>query len=171
LEIPVTEKWYLRPLAHFGWGTATEGSDSAWIYYGGLKSRYTPAMGKLDWSILNALYRAGYHDDKGESGSITMAMAGAEFHHPLPATIAGRDELQLNWHLTYSYLFDEAEFALRNGFSQDVDDQWELGLALAPRQREFKFWIFSFEQLGLSFRASSDGTYRAISINASSPFH
>lgn len=171
LEIPVTEKWYLRPLAHFGWGTATEGGDTAWMYYGGIKSRYTPALGKLDWSLLNAIYRAGYSDDDDESGSITLAMAGAEFHHPISAEFAGREDLQLNWHLTYSWMFDEAEFELRSGFSQTVHDQWELGIALGPRTHSFKIWFIEFEQLGLSFRASSDGEYRAISINASSPFH
>lgn len=171
VEIPVTANWYLRPLAHFGWGTATDGGDSAWIYYGGIKSRYTPASGDGRWSVLNALYRAGYHSDDGDSGSVTMAMAGAEFHHPIAAQLAGGEALQLNWHLTYSWLFDEAEFSLRNGFSQSVDDQWELGLALAPRKRSFTVWKFSFEQLGLTFRASSDGDYRAISLNVSSPFH
>lgn len=171
LEIPVTEKWYLRTVAHLGWGTATEGSDSAWIYYGGIKSRYTPELGKGGWSVLNAVYRAGYHSENGDSGSITMAMAGAEFHHPIAARLADGEALQLNWHLTYSWLFDEAEFSLRNGFNNTVDDQWELGFALAPRNRTFKIWFIEFEQFGLSFRASSDGTYRAISINLSSPFH
>ncbi len=171
VEIPVTEKWYLRPLLNFGWGTETHGGESAWIYYGGIKSRYTPAGGKLDWSILNALYRAGYHDESGDRSSMTMAMAGAEFHHPLQARLSGHEDLQLNWHLTYSWLFDPAEFRLRSGFRQTVEDQWELGFALAPRNRSFKIWFMSFEQLGLAFRASSDGEYRAISINASSPFH
>ncbi|HKX57233.1 MAG TPA: hypothetical protein VJN01_14070, partial [Xanthomonadales bacterium] len=104
VEIPVTEKWYLRPVVHVGWGTETDGGESAWIYYGGIKSRYTPGVGKLDWSLLNALYRAGYNDDAGDSGSITMAMAGAEFHHPLQASLGAYDQLQLNWHLTYSWL-------------------------------------------------------------------
>jgi hypothetical protein len=171
IEIPVTEKWYLRPVAHVGWGQETDGGDSAWIYYGGIKSRFSPALGSLDWSILNALYYSGYHDNSGDSGSVTTAMAGAEFHHPLLGGFAGRDDLQLNWHLTYSWLFDQAEFSLRNGFSQSIDDQWELGFALAPRNQKFKIWFLSFEQLGLSFHTSSDGEYRAISINASSPFH
>jgi len=171
VEIPVTQKWYLRPLLNVGWGTETHGGESAWIYYGGVKSRYTPGTGKLDWSVLNALYRAGYHDESGDQSSLTLAMAGAEFRHPLQTALAGRDDLQLNWHLTYSWLFDEAEFGLKSGFSQSVDDQWELGIALAPRKRSFKVWFLTFEQLGLAFRSSSDGTYRAITINASSPFH
>lgn len=171
LEIPVTGKWYLRPLAHPGWGKETNGGDSAWIYFGGIKSRYTPEWGKLDWSLLNALYYAGYNGESGDRGSVSMAMTGAEFHHPLQAGFAGRDDLQLNWHLTYSWLFDEAEFDLRNGFSQTIDDQWELGFALTPRGSKFKIGFMSFEQLGLSFRASSNGDYRAITINARSPFH
>lgn len=171
VEIPVTEKWYLRPVVHVGWGKETNGGDSAWIYYGGIKSRYSPAWGKVDWSVLNALYYAGYHGESGDSGSVSMAMIGAEFHHPLRAGLAKYSELQLNWHLTYSWLFDAAEFSLRNGFSQTVNDQWELGFALAPRGRKFKIGLMSFAQLGLSFRSSSNGDYRAVSINVSSPFY
>lgn len=172
MEIPVTEKWYLRPEVNFGWGTETHGGESAWIYYGGIKSRFTPGYGKLAWSILNALYRAGYNDESGDRSSMTMAMAGLEFHHPLQARLGSGEALQMNWHLTYSWLFDEAEFSVRSGgFAQSVNDQWELGIALAPSKRPFKIWFLSFEQVGLAFRASSDGEYRAITINASSPFH
>jgi len=172
VEIPVTEKWYLRPLIHVGWGTETNGGDSAWIYYGGIKSRFTPTVGNLDWSVLNALYYAGYNDDAGGNGSVSMAMAGAEFRHPLSPGFAGRDDLQLNWHLTYSWMFDEAQFSVRStGLSQSVDDQWELGFALAPRDGQFKVGFLSFAQMGLSFRASSNGDYRAIAINVSSPFY
>ena len=31
VDIPVTEKWHLRPYAHIGWGTETESTDSAGI--------------------------------------------------------------------------------------------------------------------------------------------
>jgi len=173
-EIPVSEKWYLRPLVHFGWGEETDGGDSAWIYYGGVKSRYTPGSGRRDWSLLNALYYAGYSSREGGSGSVSTAMMGAEFHHPIKAGFAGRGDMQLNWHVTYSWMFDPADFGLRgprSGLGQTVNDQWELGLALAPRGRSFKFWFMTFEQLGLSFRSSSDGDYRAIAINFSSPFY
>lgn len=186
-EIPISGKWYLRPLAHFGWGKETDGDDSAWIYYGGIKSRYTPATGKLDWSLLNALYHAGYNSREGGSGSVSTAMVGAEFHHPLAAEYGARGDLQLNWHLTYSWMFDPAQFGLRNdpgndpgngassdpriGLAQTVDDQWELGLALAPRDRSFKLGFMTFDQLGLSLRSSSSGDFRAIAINVSSPFY
>lgn len=179
LEIAVTEKWYLRPLLHMGWGKEADGDDSAWIYYGGIKSRYSPGSGKLDWSLLNALYYAGYNSREGGSGSVSTAMMGAEFHQPLAAKFASRADLQLNWHLTYSWMFDAAEFGLRSGLGSDlgsglgqtVNDQWELGLALAPRGRTFRFWFMTFEQLGLSLRSSSNGDFRAIAINVSSPFH
>jgi len=171
LEIPVNEKWYLRPVVHLGWGKETDGGDSAWIYYGGVKSRYRPGSHKLDWGLLSALYYAGYNSREGASGSVSTAMMGAEFHHPLAQRIAGRDDLQLNWHLTYSWMFDAARFGVRSGRAQTVDDQWELGFALAPSGRSFTLWFMTFEQLGLSFHASSNGDYRAIAINISSPFY
>ena len=179
LEIPVNEKWYLRPVLHVGWGKETDGDDSAWIYYGGIKSRYTPAQRKLDWSLLNALYHAGYNSREGGSGSVSTAMLGAEFRHPLGAKLADRTDLQMNWHLTYSWMFDAAEFGLRGGLEnglgiglgQTINDQWELGLALAPRGRSFRLWFMTFEQLGVSLSTSSNGDFRAIAVNVSSPFY
>jgi hypothetical protein len=171
LEIPITGRWYLRPVLHVGWGTETNGGDSAWIYYGGIKSRFTPGNSELDWSLLNGIYHAAYNGEAGDKGSVSMAMLGAEFHHPLESATLRRDDLQLNWHLTYSWLFDEAQFETYRSFDQSVRDQWELGFALAPRGRSFKIWFLSFEQMGISLRASSNGEYRAITVNMSSPFH
>ena len=73
VDIPVTEKWHLRPYVHAGWGTETKSTDSAWIYYGGVRSRYRLGSGKADWALLNAVNYAGYNPDfdkRGKYGSV-----------------------------------------------------------------------------------------------------
>jgi quaternary ammonium compound-resistance protein SugE len=75
VEIPVTQKWYLRPYAHIGYGVETSTSDSAWIYYGGLKSRYRLGSGRVDWSLLNGINFAGYKpefDNRGRYAKLTV---------------------------------------------------------------------------------------------------
>ncbi len=170
LEIPVTEKWYLRPFAHAGWGKETDGGSSAWIYYGGLKSRYTPGNSKLDWSLLNAIYFAGYTPQKGVRDNLGSAMMGVEFRQPISWGEAWGDDLNLDWHVTYTRLIDEAKFVSPVQFSQSIDDQWELGLALRRSNKPLRIWFVDFEHVGLSFKSSSNGEFRAITVNLRSPF-
>ena len=92
VEIPVTEKWYLRPYVNLGWGTEVKSGDSAWIYYGGLKSRYQLGGDESTWSLLNAINVAGYNPDYGKRGRYGSFMTGFEFDHPLKGIKVGNDE-------------------------------------------------------------------------------
>ena len=170
VEIPVTEKWYLRPYVNLGWGTEVKSGDSAWIYYGGLKSRYQLGGDESTWSLLNAINVAGYNPDYGKRGRYGSFMTGFEFDHPLKGIKVGNDEAWLNWHATYNYLFDKLNFHVEDDVVESVRDQWELGLALGKGNKKMKLWFLSFEHVGLSFKWSSNGVYKAISLNMSSPF-
>lgn len=170
VEIPITQKWYLRPYAHIGYGVETTTSDSAWIYYGGIKSRYRLGSGRVDWSLLNGLYFAGYQpefDDRGKYGSF---MTGIEVNQPLKRFELGGDALFLNWHFTYNYMFDRLNFHVDEDRVESISDQWEIGLALGKGGTSMKIWFFSFEHIGLSYTWSSNSDFRAISFNLQSPF-
>jgi hypothetical protein len=170
VEIPVTRKWYLRPYIHLGYGVELNTSDSAWIYYGGLKSRYKLGSGRVDWSLLNGLYFAGYKPEFDKRGRYGSFMTGVEVNQPLKRFELGGDALFLNWHLTYTYLFDRLNFHVDEDQVESVDDQWEIGLALGKGRKGMKIWFITFEHIGLSFKASSNGKFKAISFNLRSPF-
>jgi hypothetical protein len=170
VEIPVTEKWYLRPYAHIGYGREKSTSDSAWIYYGGLKSRYRLGSGRVSWSLLNGLYFAGYKPEFESRGQYGSFMTGLEFNQPLKRFELGGDPLWLNWHVTYNYLFDRLNFHMEEDRVESINDQWELGLALGKGSKNIKIWFISFEHIGLSFKWSSNGHFKAISFNLRSPF-
>lgn len=170
LEIPVTEKWYLRPYAHVGWGTETNFSDSAWIYYGGIKSRYALGDGRGKWSLLNGLYFAGYKPEFENRGRFASIMTGLEYRRPLGSLELGGDALWLNGHITYHHFFDRLNLHVDEERVESVNDQWEIGLALSKGSKKMKFWFFHFEHVGLSYKWSSNQTYRAISVNLRSPF-
>jgi len=170
VEIPVTSKWYLRPYVNLGWGTEVKSGDSAWIYYGGLKSRYQLGGNESTWSLLNAINYAGYNPDYGKRGRYGSFMTGLEFDHPLKGMKLGNDQAWLNWHVTYNYMFDKINFHVEDDVVESVRDQWELGLALGKGNKKMKLWFLSFEHVGLSFKWSSNGTYKAISLNMRSPF-
>jgi len=170
VEIPVTRKWYLRPYLHAGYGMETTTGDSAWIYYGGIKSRYRLSEGRANWSLLNGVYYAGYKPEYRSRGRYGSMLTGIEFNQPLEKLELGGDPLWLNWHLTYNYLFDRLDFHVDRDVVESIDDQWEFGLALSKGQKRMKIWFLSFEHVGISFNWSSNGRFKAISLNLSSPF-
>ena len=171
VEIPVNDRWYLRPYAHIGAGYERDTNKWAGIWYGGLKSRYL--LGENDkrtWSLLNAVYYAGYKPETENRGRYGSVMGGLEFAHLLGRLQLGGDPLWLSWHVTYNYLFDKINFEIDDDRVESVQDQWEIGLALGKGKKPIKVWFMNFEHIGLSYKSSSNGQYRAISLNLRSPF-
>ena len=171
VEIPVSERWYLRPYGHLGFGYERKSGEWAGIWYGGIKSRYLLHESEsLSWSLLNLVSFAGYKPEYKQRGQYGSAMAGLEFSLPFPGLELSQEPVFFNWHLTYSYLFDNLVFHVTEEETVTIRDQWELGLALGHRQKNVKLWFLEFEQVGLSFKFSSNGDYQAIALNFRSPF-
>ena len=170
LEIPINQRWYLRPFAHVGWGRELEKGESAWVYYAGIKSRYIFPAKKYEWSLLNSLYYAGYSPDEGRSDHLAVAQLGVELRHPLgQAKLAGRP-VDLHWNLIYTFLGNELHFNLPDGSFDPIEDQLEFGLAMSFRDGPYKLWFFNVHRLGLGYRVSSSGQFTAITLHMRSWF-
>jgi len=158
IEIPINERWTLKPLAYVGWGTEIGGDASAWIYWGGLKSRLSFRSGELDWALINSLVYAGYSDDSVSSGDLLQFQTGFDFQRPLNGKKIGNEQVYLNWHVGYTTYLNDLRFQL--GFadsnSVDISDQWELGIAFSKGQQGLKFWRLEWDRVGLAYRFSSD---------------
>jgi len=124
----------------------------------------------VTWSLLNGAYFAGYRPEFKKRGQYGSVMAGIEANQPLSRFTLGGESLYLNWHLTYSYMFDNLNFHVDEDRVESVRDQWEIGLALGKGRKGMKIWFVTFEHLGLSYKFSSNGKFRAISFNLRSPF-
>jgi len=171
VEIPINRKWYLRPYAHIGAGYEKESGEWAGIWYGGLKSRYLLGESdRLRWSLLNGIYYAGYKPEFEDRGGYASIMAGLEFNQPMGRFKLGGDQVFLNWHVTYNYLIDRLNFHVDEDRVESIDDQWEIGLALGKGSQGVKIWFITFEHVGLSYKWSSNGHFKAISFNLRSPF-
>ena len=171
VEIPVSPRWYLRPYAHLGFGYERESGEWASVWYGGIKSRYRLGESEtLTWSLLNAVSYSGYKPQYKQRGQYGSAMAGLEFSQPLRGAKIGGDQVFVNTHITYSYLFDQLNFHVTEDEVVSIRDEWEIGLAMGMGDKKVKIWFLEYEQVGLSFKFSSNGDYRAIAVNLRSPF-
>jgi len=170
LEIPINPRWYLRTVAHAGWGTDLKYDDSAWIYYAGVKSRYSFPARKYQLSLLNSLFYAGYAPDKGRSDHLAVAQLGVELRQPLETITLRGEPVDLHWTLMYSFLGNELHFNLPDGTFDPIQDQIEVGLQMSLRNRPFRFWFFELQRLGLGYQFSTSGELTAITFSARSWF-
>ena len=170
LEIPISQQWYLRPFAHIGWGKELESGESAWIYYTGIKSRYTFPARKYEWSLLNSLYYAGYTPDDGRSDHLAVAQLGVELRQPLDNLTLGGKPVDLHWNLMYSFMGNELHFNLPDGSFDPIEDQLEVGLAMSFRNDPFEWCFFKVRRIGLGYRVSSSGQFTAVTFSMRSWF-
>ena len=170
LEIPINSRWYLRTLAHVGWGSDLRNDDSAWIYYGGIKSRYTFPAEKYQWSLLAGLFYAGYTPDEGRSDHLAVAQIGTELRQPLDKATFHGEPVDLHWTFMYSFLGNELHFNLPDGTFDPIQDQIELGLQVSLRNRPFKLWFLDIHRLGVAYQFSSSGQFTAITFSMRSWF-
>lgn len=164
IEVPVNDAWSLRPYASVGYGRALGSNESAWSYWGGIKSRYSFKASKLDWHLLNQVGFAGYTPNEGSSDVIVPVMVGLQFDHPAGKPADQADQKMLHWHVAYWRFGTRLEFDSVVSDANDIKDQWEIGAALARRESPIRIWFLNFDRLGLGYRVSSDGALKGVTF-------
>ena len=170
LEYPVSERWYLRGYASFGWGREYVKDERAWIYDAGLKTRFSMQTGNLDWGIFGQVFVAGYDAKHGQNDKFTGTLAGLDFSYPVGSVSGVGKAFKLNWDVGYRWYENDPKFPRTAAAPVSIQDNWEVGLALARQDGPFKLWFTKFDQLGLVYRFSSDGGFRSVTVNVRAPF-
>jgi hypothetical protein len=172
VEIPMNTRWTLKPLGYLGWGGEVDGDSSAWIYWGGVKSRVSFDSGELDWALVNSLLYVGYSADGPTSGKVTPFLTAFEFQRPLRNKRIGGDQLYLNWHVGYTSYLDNLAFRIGpNDVSPvEISDEWDLSVGFSKGPRRLKLWRLEWDRVGLAFRFSSDGDLTGLSLTFRSIF-
>jgi hypothetical protein len=162
-DIPMSARWSLKPLAYVGWGTELDGDASAWIYWTGIKSRYTFPRDETTWALVNALTYVGYSTNSGENGNVLPLFTALEVDRPLRMKKVADKPVVLHWHVGYTSYVNQLELV------NDIDhirleDEWELGLAFSTGPEPLRLWRLKWDRVGLAYRFSSDGNFSGISI-------
>ncbi len=170
LDLPVSERWQLRPFAALGWGAVLDGDDSAFIYQAGVLSRFVFADGPLRPALVQSLGYVGYSPSEGGSEGFWPLLTALEFGHPLVEFGEGDDGLRLVWHVAHTHFHGQLDLRRPDGSLESISEQWEAGLALRRRAGRLDFGWFSLDRLGLAYRFSSDGELEGIGLVVSSLF-
>jgi hypothetical protein len=167
--VPVNERWELRPHVSLGWGSLTDGDESAWIYSSGVKSRLAFAWGRLDWSLESSLGVVGYTPDQGSEQHLYPLMAGLEFGYPLDRFKLQDGPMQLYWHVRHTTYVNDLNFRVQRQTIASEKNAWELGFAVGKQGSALQFWEFTVDRIGLSFYRAS-GDVHGFTINVRSVF-
>ena len=164
VTIPLSERWALRPFASVGWGTLLNESESAWTYWGGIKSRYTFQNGNLNWALINSVTYVGYSPSVGPSEHFWPLVAALEFEYPIGNKQRDDDSLFVSWHGMYTSFENDLDLVSQEGSTLPITDEWEFGLSFHKQEKPIKIWWFNFDSLGLAYRFSSSGDLKGISF-------
>ncbi|MGW8369163.1 MAG: hypothetical protein ACWGPN_10850 [Gammaproteobacteria bacterium] len=165
IEIPMSRRWSLKPVAHIGLGVEFHGRSSALIYWTGIKSRLRFEGGRIDWALINTLIYSGYTTDSGASGRMTSFTTAFEFDQPLPNKTMEGEPLRLIWHFGFTR-YNDFDFAFEPVVpkSGEYEEEWELGLAFAKRDGQIRLWRLHWDQLGIAYRFDRENTFTGIGI-------
>jgi hypothetical protein len=169
-DIPVNERWMLRPFVAAGWGTVLNGDESAWTYWTGLRSRLRFKTGSVETALINSIGLVGYTPNTGPSTNFWPIMTAIEMAAPLGKLRLDGRQLVLHWHAGYTFFQDDLEIVRRDLTTAPIGDQWELGFAVSKVEERIRFWRFSFDRVGLVYRVSSDGDLKGVGLQFASLF-
>lgn len=161
-DIPITQRFHIRPIGEVGYSTILDESDRAWTYRAEIKTRTTFAAGKLDWAILFDYGLVGYEPNRGESDYFEFAAAGLEFGYPVNWFKSSRSQTMLYWTLSYTDFIDEIE--IQSGIEEfdSVANYWQAGIAVGRSDDPVRIWRLKFDRLGLAYNYSTTGELRGI---------
>lgn len=164
IDIPVTERFSLRPIAEIGYGTVLGESGSAWTWRTELRSRYRFDLGKLDWALLAGVGITGFKPNEGDSDNFSYASLATEIGQPIQWLSTQDRQTMLYWHLGYMDFIDEIEFSSGPSRVDSVANYWQFGLAIGRQNEPIKIWFLKFDRLGLGYKYSDTGRLRGISF-------
>ena len=159
IEIPMTERWRLKPLVHLGYGTRLRDSDSASIYWTGIRSAYAFEPGRLRWQIVNSLTAVGYSPNDSSSERLVPLLTAFEFRHPLAERKLGGDPVFLHWHVAHTNYIDDST-------TGDIawDREWELGVAFGKGDQRMRLGPLGLDRVGIAWRFDNAGDFDGIRL-------
>ena len=164
MDIPVSNRFSLRPIAEVGYGGVIGDSDRAWIWRAGLRGRYGFEAGKLDWALLARVGITGIAPNDGESDDFSFTSLAAEFAYPVSWWSSKDDQTMLYWNLGYTSFIEDIEFSAGPLGVDSVANYLQIGMALGRKDRPIKIWFLKFDRLGLAYKYSDTGRLRGIEI-------
>lgn len=154
-EMPLNERWTVKPYFSAGYGQELGGGESAWLYDFGIKSRFRLGSDQgVEFAFVSALTAAGYRPQGGPSQPFGVLAVGLDLVIPTNRTLFGRDAY-IGITPSYSYYFIKLAFAEFDDADNRLREQFEFAISLMSR-KPWTLKYFDIDRIGLAFRTSDE---------------
>lgn len=155
IDIPVGERFSVKPLAYAGYGREFHGGPSAAVYWAGIKARTAFARGELDIDLVTSLRYAGFNAGDGDSGDVVPLRAGVEITQPMPDRKLADEPLALYWHAAHTHYVDDDAGHASDPVPRNVNDEWELGISFGKHDGRLRLGFLSWDRVGFAVTLDS----------------
>ncbi len=161
-DVPVTERFFVRPNIEIGYGGVIGEADRAWTYRASMRGRFSFEPQRFDWALILDGGFVGYDARGPGRDNFSFASVAAEFSHPLNSFRLSGDQALFHWHIKYAAFPDRVRVDNGPDGIGSLRDYWEAGAAIGRREGPLKLWFLRFDRLGLAYSASADSALRGI---------
>jgi len=166
-EVPINERWTIRPYFDVGYGRELSGSTSALIYDYGVKSRFRIARHHgVEFSLVNSLTAAGYQPSGEPNKPFGYFASGLDITIPTEQRLFGQ-EVSIGFTPVYYYYFHRLRFSEFNDPNNSIREEFQLALSIVAT-KPWSLKLFEVDRIGLSLRSS--GNVTGVSLFTSLPF-
>ena len=166
-QIPIFDRWLLKPFAQIGVGKDFSGGDPSFIWGYGVKSLGNYPYKNMEFDLGLGITYAN-HTQSGSRGDdgFTKFDFGVNTRWPTRLNIQGRQTF-FNAFVVYSEFVNDIELLLPLEDNLDLQRLFRLGLTLEGRP-SFAIWFIPLRGLGIDF--SYGRNFRGIGITTGFPF-
>ncbi len=164
-DIPLTQRFSIRPNAEITYGGVLGEDDRAWTYRASMRGRLAFEADGFDWALILDGGFVGYDARRGSSDRFSFVSIGPEFSHPVSWFHTGSDRELFHWHVKYVGFPDRVGVETEAGSNDATGHYWEVGAALGRREGPIRLWFLRFDRLGLAYSTSSgSGDLRGVRV-------
>jgi hypothetical protein len=154
LSFKAADNWLLTPYANAGKGWEISGSQEAWIYAVGIKSRVWHSIGSdSELSLGNQLTLSGYRPEGQANQPLGLFVAGLNLETPIGWQPWGHPT-RIGYHLIYYYYFSRLAYPLSDNLNNKISEEGEIGISLST-PKPLSLALFDLDRIGLAFRVGS----------------
>ncbi len=166
-EVPMSQRWTLRPYVDAGYGRELTGAEAAWIYDFGVKSRFLLAKNRgVEFALVNSLTTAGYRQRGAHTKPFGYLATGLDITIPTGRTLFGRP-VDIGFTPIYFYYFNRFSLTQFDDSQNRIREEVELAVSLTSR-KPWSLRFFEVDRVGLAIRSTGD--VFGVSLFTSLPF-
>jgi hypothetical protein len=149
-EKEIRPNWWVKPTASFGAAQDLLGGQRSTLYEVGVRSLWSRAFYRLDFSLGNALLYAGNVAQDGLTQHLGVFSTGFNFLLPAGGVLFDR-AANVGVHFVHYAFFNRVDFLLDETSRRSVSQQYEFAMTLGT-YRPIELMGFELQRIGLGVR-------------------